>query len=179
MRRPNRTQFPPPSFRDHDEFGLPVLSLLGEACETPEERTKRVRRVRRATFHFYRRIVEHLGEEEAAKLMASFGRRREGREPGSTNPRRDRELLAYYWASFEKAGSEAERAALPRKVAEEVFQAHGVRLGNSADAIEKRLRRLLSKGSRERAIDAKRVLEVARRRPLTEPWPDGDTNSGS
>ena len=179
MHRPNRTLFPPPPFRGYDEFGLPVLSLLTEIWETPDERAKRVRLVRRAAFRFYRRLVEHLGEEEGVKLVASFGRRWEGRQRGSTNLARDGELLARYRACLGKAASKAERATLPRKVAEEMYHAHGARFGSSADAIEKRLRRLLSQGPRERAINAKHALEAARRRPLTEPWPGGDANSDS
>jgi hypothetical protein len=175
MRRPHRKLLPPP-LNDRDEFGLPMLSLLTEVSETPEERAKRVKFVRRAAFHFYRRIVEHLGEEKCAKLFANFGRRREGRQRGSTNPERDGELLARHAHLVQQATSAAGRAAAPRKAAEAVYRDRGARFGNSADALEKRLRRLLSQGPGERATDAKRALEAARRRPLTEPWPGGDRN---
>jgi len=174
MRPPWQPLCPPPPSNDCGES--PVLSALGEALESPEARAKRVRLAKREAFRSYRFVAEHLGEEEAAKLFANFGRRREGRQRGSTNPERDGELLARHAHLVEQATSEAERAAAPRKAAEAVYRDHGARFGNSADALEKRLRRLLGQGPRERATDAKRALEAARRRPLTEPWPGGDRN---
>lgn len=175
MRRPTRLPFAGPPFEPFpatDEFGLPVLSLLSEARETPENRTKRVRSVRRAAFRFYRRIVENLGEDAAAKLFECFSKGVKGRPSGSADPVRDGELWTAYQA-FLKLTRDDDKAALPRLLAQSLYKERGGYFGNSAAAIEKRLRRLITQqqdqGGRLKA--AKKSLEAARRRPLTEPWP--------
>jgi hypothetical protein len=175
VRRPKRLPFagaPFQPFSATDEFGLPVLSLLGEVRETPEKRTKRVRFVRRAAFRFYRRIVEHLGEDAAAKLFECFSKGVKGRPSGSADPVRDGELWTAYQA-FLKLTREEDQAALPRLLAQSLYEERGRYFGNSAAAIEKRLRRLMKQQQdrRGRIKAAKKGLEAARRRPLTEPWP--------
>jgi hypothetical protein len=175
VRKPKRPPFPGPPFQPfpaNDEFGLPALSLLGEAYETPETRTKRVRFVRRAAFRFYRRIVDNLGEDAAARLFKCFSKGVKGRPSGSADPTRDGELWAAYQA-FLKLTREEDQGALPRLLADSLYEERGRYFGNSAAAIEKRLRRLIKQQQdrRGRIKAAKKGVEAARRRPLTEPWP--------
>ena len=180
MHKPKRVPFVglPFPLPTADEFGLPLLSLLAEACETSEERTKRVRLVRRAAFRFYRRIVEHLGEETAARLFEYFSKRGKGRPSGSANPARDGELWTTYQARL-KMTREVDQAALPRILAASLHEERGRYFGNSAAAIEKRLRRLMNQQEdrRGRLKAGKEALEAARRRPLTEGWQEPSPRS--
>jgi hypothetical protein len=149
---------------------------LAEAAETPGERTKRIARVQRVALRFYRTVVEHLGEEEARSLFETFLKRTRGQPSGSRNPIRDGELYEEYLANLGKVTSDPEREALPRVLAEEMSRTRGSYFGNSAVAIEKKLRRILKKQQdpRWRLKAAKDQLEVLRRRPLGEPWGGGE-----
>jgi hypothetical protein len=152
-----------------------MLSLLAEASETPEERTKRVVLVRRVAFRFYRTVVEHLGEEGARELFRGFAARRRGRERGPTDTRRDGELLARVDACLKEATSEAERDALPRLLSEALHKESGDYFGNSPSAIEKHIRGLLKLDRRGGLKAAQKAIEASRRRPLSDPWPGTGT----
>ena len=175
MPQPYRPPPALPPFPTTDAFGLPMLSLLAEASETPEERTKRVVLVRRVAFRFYRTVVEHLGEE-GRELFRGFAARRRGRERGPTDTERDGELLARVDACLKEATSEAERDALPRLLSEALHKESGGCFGNSPSAIEKHIRGLLKLDRRGGLKAAQKAIEASRRRPLSDPWPEPGPN---
>jgi hypothetical protein len=92
--RPNWPQSVPPLPKT-DEFGLRIVSLLGQTLEAPEEKAMRIRRVRRFAFRAYRAVAFHLGDEEARKIFDGFisKARRMGRPGGSSDPSRDEVML--------------------------------------------------------------------------------------
>jgi hypothetical protein len=146
MRRPQWPQGGP-NFPKTDEFGLPSYSLL---LERADEQERRLRLVRRFAFRAYRVVCGHLGEEEARKLFGGFisEPRRMGRPRGPSSPTRARELLARYDQLAAVATSPAERAKLPRKVAESFATGRT----DTAEADEKHLRRLIRQQDRKTAL---------------------------
>jgi len=157
VRRPNWPQSVPPLPKT-DEFGLQIVSLLGQALEAPEEKAMRSRRVRRSAFRAYRAVALHLGDEEAKKIFEGFisKARRMGRPGGSSDPSRDEVMLEVYDA-LATGATEAQREALPRTLGELLEP----EFGNSDEARVKHIRRLLRWRERRRALD------VARYRRLT------------
>ena len=150
--RPNWPQSVPPLPKT-DEFGLRIVSLLGQTLEAPEEKAMRIRRVRRFAFRAYRAVAFHLGDEEARKMFDGFlsKARRMGRPGGSSDPSRDEVMLEVYDA-LAAGATEAEREALPRTLGELLEP----EFGNSAEAREKHIRRLLRwRARRQRLEDAR------------------------
>jgi hypothetical protein len=115
-------------------------------------------------------MIEQLGEDGARRLFEALSKRRRGRPAGSRNPTRDAELYEEYRVRLMRVNSEAEREALPRVLANELYENRRGYFGHSAAAIEKKLRRILEGHSRAPLAAAKDQLEAARRRPLAEPW---------
>jgi hypothetical protein len=111
-------------------------------------------------------------ERMRQELFEVFSKRGRGRPAGSRNPTRDAELYEEYRVRLMTVNSDAEREALPRVLANELHQTRRGYFGNSAAAIEKKLRRILEdqRDPRARLAAAKDQLEAARRRPLAEPW---------
>ena len=122
---------------------------------------QRLRLVRRFAFRAYRAVCRHLGEEEARKLFDGFisPSPREERPRGPHDARRDRELLAEYGRLAAKATTPAERAKLPRRVAESRVRG----LEDTAEADQKHLRRLLHRRERETALLLARNDRLRRR----------------
>jgi Arc/MetJ-type ribon-helix-helix transcriptional regulator len=76
--------------------------------------------------------------------------------------------LEEYDDHLEMAATEVERAKLPREVAELAHDRFPGEFGNSADAIEKLIRRLLKKRERRRSLEAARSRWLTRGRPQTK-----------
>jgi hypothetical protein len=148
MRLPRQMgSLPPPPFGANERFELPIApTFLDEATETAEQHQKRIKALRRTARRFFRALSNRLGDEETRKLFESFFRkRRKGRRPGTSNAERDSALLEEYYDRKRTISSEDELGALPRAIAREAHRRFPGRLGSSADAIEKQLRRLLTK----------------------------------
>lgn len=161
MRRPSWPQLTPPVPKT-DEFGLPLRSHMGQVIFEPaDEREQKLRLVRRFAFRAYRAVCRHLGEEQARKLFAGFisPSPREERPRGPHDARRDRALLAEHGRLAAKATTLAERAKLPRRVAESRVRG----FENTAEADEKQLRRLLHRQERETALLLARSDRLRRR----------------
>jgi hypothetical protein len=160
MRQPQWPQGGP-NFAKTDEFGLRLVSVLGEANEPAGERKKRLKTVRRFAFRAYRAVCRHLGEEEAKRLFAGFlsPSPRQGRPRGPHDARRDRERLAEHERLAAKATTSAERAKLPRRVAESRVRG----LEDTAEADEKHLRRLLQRQEHETTLLLARADRLRRR----------------
>ena len=104
-----------------------------------------------------------LGEETAARLFEYFSKRGEGRPGGSANPARDGELWTTYQARL-KMTREVDQAALPRILAASLHEERGRYFGNSAAAIEKRLRRLMNQQEKTGEDALKRARKRLKRR---------------
>jgi hypothetical protein len=91
----------------------------------------------------------HLGAREARLLFASFGKKPVGRPRKQPFDGRDWWLYKRYCVAIAYFSSGPDptipKESLPRHLAEAVYKARGCAFGSSAAAIEKRLRRLLSK----------------------------------
>jgi hypothetical protein len=178
---------PRPPFPTVDEFGLPSITLLAKACESQDEREKRHRKARVFAFHAYQAVVRQLGGDDARKLFHSIASdpKRKGRKSGSTNPQRDAELLARYDAATQEALTNEDRKAVPRRVAESLAkesreQGTSFWFGNSPDAIEKQLRRLLLRRSQRQKLAKSRQDWLSKDLPKTMlarvPWPSRTPN---
>lgn len=118
---------------------------------TPDEWEKRLRIVRRFALRAYRAVCLHLGEDGARRLfnsLASPDPVRRGRKRGSRDKRRDDELIARYDAAASELTSEVDLKSLPMRLAivlyDESRKSDAPRkFGNSAQAIDKHIRRLL------------------------------------
>ena len=128
-------------------FGLPPLPTEPETATARLKRRALVRRNAELVLSaLFGRLRAHLGEEEARRLFEPPPRN--GR--GVSDPERDRELLDQYDLV---AGTQ--RAAF--LVAARCHAAEPQRFGNSPEAIEKHIRRLVDK--REEREAEKREFE--------------------
>jgi hypothetical protein len=176
MRRPMWPKLTP-TVSKTDEFGLPLTSLLSEALEPADEREKRLRIVRRFALRAYRAVCLHLGEDGARQLfnsLASPAPVRRGRKRGSMDSRRDDELLARYNAAVSELASEADVKSLPMRLAMILYDASRKseapgKLGNSAQAIEKHIRRLLDRRSRLENLERARAQRLREALPPSKP----------
>lgn len=157
MRRPKWPQLIPPPPREVEQFDLPLKSLLSQALESSEQREARLRKVRRTAFQFYRAVCLHLGEEAAKTLFEGFASkaRRMGRPGGSSDRSRDQVMLEVHDA-LTAGATEVERMALPRTLGELL----GPEFGNSAEAREKHIRRLLHQRARRRRLEEARAQRL-------------------
>jgi hypothetical protein len=131
MKMPRRIY--PPLAPSLDIFGLPRLSLLGEACESAQERQRRIAKVADGVTASFHAAVSHLGEEQARKLFAKVVRR-PARGPGKDlAPDRDVRLLKAY----DEANGESIAA-----IAKRIVASYGIELGNTAKAVATQIRKL-------------------------------------
>jgi hypothetical protein len=142
MKMPRRPFYPPVALPP-DIFGLlhhGTLSLESEA-----ETRKRIVTVEKGVEAAFKAAIEHLGEEEARRLFARVLRRPKRGQGKMLAPDRDARLLREY----DDASSKGESvAALARRI----HTAVGGELGNTPDAIETQIRKLLKdRKQRERA----------------------------
>jgi hypothetical protein len=139
MKMPRRRFFPlfPPVAPRPDIFGLHQLSLLGQAGESAADREKRFATIEAGVRGAFKAAVGHLGEDEARRLFVRVLRRpKRGRGKGLALDRNYRLLSA-----FDTAGQNGESIpALARRLR---AGAGGIELGNTADAIEAQIRKLL------------------------------------
>ena len=159
---------PPPS--ETEDFKLPrAPSRLGAmAFETPAQRDRRLRCVRREAYRFFSAVGRHLGDDETNKLFDGFTSKpvRRGAPSGPKDQERDRELLAIYDAFAAKNAM-----ASPAAVAQWLFKKpdRGTRFGSSPDAVERHIRRLLHQRNRRRALEEARWRRRIANRPKSEP----------
>jgi hypothetical protein len=106
MRTPRwPTLTPPPPFREMHEFKLPIAPTF--LCEeTADQEEKRRRFVRQEAFRFYKRVVEHLGEEDTKKLYSVFCSNPRRGSPGGSA---DLELKEWLLAEYDKRCANALR----------------------------------------------------------------------
>jgi hypothetical protein len=94
-------------------------------------------------------LQAHLGDSGARRLFARFSTRRTSRGRGASNPMQDEELLDMYDAAAEET---ANQASVPAQLAARLDESEPGGYGNSAEAIAKRIRRLLKKRRQEAEI---------------------------
>lgn len=136
---------------ERDVFGLPVRPQT----ETPAQRLIREAETRRVAEmllgQIFGRLKNCLSVAEAAKLfhpLATTQPKRKRGEHGERNPEINKELLAIYDWSAEHSN---DLSALPRSLANDLYKTFDRKFGNSAEAIEKQLRRLLGDRAAEMA----------------------------
>lgn len=137
MKMPRRPFFPGTLKPRADIFGLHHMTLLGEACESEADRKKRFATVESGVLAAYKAAVAQLGEDRARELFQRVLRRPKRGNSKSIAPDRDAILIKARDAAFKNGES---IAALSKRL----HTAHGVKLGNSPEAIQTQIRKLVS-----------------------------------
>jgi len=162
MKMPRRPFFPPVGLRP-DIFGLHQLTIAG-AGESDVDRQKRVATIEAGVVASFKAAVGHLGEDEARRLFARVVRRpKRGRGKGLAPDRNYRLLRAYDTAR--QSGESI--AALARRLR---ASEGGIKLGNTADAIEAQIRKLVKERQKREhasAVRARRWRMAMRNEPPT------------
>ena len=129
-------------FKRDPGFGLPIRPACRETYEARAWRKADARwRGEIILVKLFSRLKNNLGNSETARLFEACIKRCVGRgERVSRNPAHDDFLLQ----AFEgQAASTGDRESAPREAAEIIDSIYPGKHGNSATAIEKRIRRLL------------------------------------
>ena len=162
MKMPTRPFYPPLESRP-DIFGLHHLTILGQACESDEQRQQRIAKVQHGVIAAFKAAVSHLGEDQARKLFAKAARKPKRGRGKTLAADRDHRLLAAYDEAVVKNGETV--AVLSRRLRNE-----GIELGNTASAIATQIRELV-KERKERAgaaaFEARRWRMAMRNAPPT------------
>jgi hypothetical protein len=161
MKMPRRPFFPPVASRP-DIFGLHQPTIA--AGESDADTLKRFAKVEAGVVAAFRAAVGHLGEDEARRLFARVVRRpKRGRGKGLA-PDRNYRLLRAYDTAVQNGES---IAALARRLR---AGERGIELGNTADAIEAQIRKLVKERKerdRAAAVQARRWRMAMRNEPPT------------
>ena len=136
MKMPRRPFFPPVAPRP-DIFGLHQLTLAGQAGESAADREKQFATIEAGVRGAFKAAIGHLGEDEARRLFARVLRRPKRGRGKELAPDRNYQLLRAYDTARQNGESVA---ALARRLR---AGAGGIELGNTADAIEAQIRKLL------------------------------------
>lgn len=136
MKMPGRRSFPGMLKPRPDIFGLHHLTILGAACETEADRKKRTATVEAGVLAAFKAAMMHLGEDEARDLFQRVLRRPRRGNSKTVDPNRDAILIKAHETAVENGENVA---ALARRL----HAMHGVRLGNSPQAIETQIRKLV------------------------------------
>lgn len=161
MKMPGRRYFPGTMKPHPDIFGLHHLTILGAACETEADRKKRTSTVEAGVLAAFKAAVAHLGENEARELFQRVLRRPKRGNSKTVDPNRDAILLKARDAAVQNGES---MAALAKRL----HARHGVRLGNSPQAIETQIRKLV-RGRDKRDHEAKKQARYWRMAMRREP----------
>jgi hypothetical protein len=139
---------------DRNRFGLPVSPADHETAQARAYRKAETRwHGELALNELFSRLANNLGKAEAARLFEDCITRFVGdRKRSSSNPARDDFFLQAYEAGVRSAGSDEKALAeVPRKTAKRLYRLQQEEMshvcpgayGNSVEAIEKQIRRLL------------------------------------
>lgn len=151
-----RRPFYPPVVIPPDILGLQHLGLL--TGESEAETRRRIAAVEAGVEAAFKAAVEHLGEEDARRLFARVVRRPKRGQGKGLAPDRDARLLKEYDAAARNGETVA---ALARRL-----HTAGIELGNTADAIETQIRKLVKERNRRQraaAFEARRWRMATRR----------------
>ena len=138
------------------KFGLPIVPSPFLSSKSATERSERLAAVKALVMDVFTLTKAHLGEEEARKLFAKMSHRRKGRRAqDSVNA----ELLGFYDDLVANPSQKAKSA--PRRIAERLDRMGLTKYGNSAEAIIKKVNRLVG-ARRKSEIKALKELEGMR-----------------
>jgi hypothetical protein len=160
MKMPSRPWYPPVKPKP-DIFGLHHLTIIGAACERPEDRAKRVARVEEGVRAAFKAAVHHLGEDAARELFASLLRRgKRGRGTALSADRDERLLRAY-----DEASDDESVASISRRL-----WTHARELGSTPEAIARQMRVLVKARDQRNyraRVEARRLRMALRNAPRT------------
>jgi hypothetical protein len=144
-----------------DRFGLPVPPSGPETARARLWRQAIARRDGELVLReLFCKLKINLGEVEARRLFdrcSKLPRKRQHR--GVSDPARDAKLLDMYDLAAEATDN---KASVPRLIAERLHGSDTGKFGNSVDAIEKHLRRLLKARAKECVKEAEAAAETER-----------------
>jgi hypothetical protein len=136
MKMPRRPFFPGTLKPRPDIFGLHHLTILGAACECEADRKKRFATVEAGVLAAFKAAMSHLGEDQARVLFQRVLRRPKRGNSKTVAPNRDAILMKARDAAVENGESVA---ALSKRL----HATYGIKLGNSAQAIQTQIRKLV------------------------------------
>jgi hypothetical protein len=135
MKMPSRPFFPGTMEPRPDIFGLHHMTIMGEACESKEEKQKRIATVEKGVLAAFKAAVAHLGEDQARQLFKRIPRRtKRGRGKTHINDR-DIQLLRELDASPKGESITA--------LAKRLHTTYPGQLGYSPEAIATQIRKLI------------------------------------
>lgn len=160
MKMPTRPRYPDIKPRP-DIFGLYHVTLIHRACETEAELQQRIAKVEAGVKAAYDPAVHHLGETAARSLFVKMTQAQKRGRGKALAPDRDARLLEAYdtRARGESITSIARR-----------LRAQGTKLGNTAPAIEKQIRKLVKERTEREhkaKVEARRWRMATRNDPPT------------
>lgn len=159
MKMPTRPWFPP--VEPHvDIFGLHHVTILGAACESANERERRIAKVEAGVMAAFQAAVHHLGDEEARELFNRVLRRPKRGAGKAIAANRDALLLS----AFDAAPGQS-IASIARQL-----HAKGKQLGNTPAAIATQIRKLVKDRDQQRKkahVEARRWRMATRNEPPT------------
>jgi hypothetical protein len=135
-----------------DRFGLPFSwSLLGES---EAERGARIAGAEQLIKDAFEAAARHFGHDEARRRFNEIAKKPPRGKQANKEVTAD--LLAHY--DRETSGGTLDKAEAPRRIAEALYENHRSRFGQSATAIERRIRRAIVARQNANAEEEKRVL---------------------
>jgi hypothetical protein len=112
----------------------------------------------------YEIAVIMMGERAVSRFLMVLQKKPRGRPKGSTDPKRDQIVLAFYdWleARPDQLGSRRP----PQWIGQYLHQTHPRQFGNSANAIATKVKRLVKQRAREHALDLEKRRQTERCAP--------------
>jgi hypothetical protein len=158
MKMPTR-QLLPPVKPQTDILGLHHMTLLGAACESADERRRRVAKVEAGVIAVFKAAVHHLGEDAARELFNRAMRRPKRGLGKALAADRDVRLLKAY----DMAAEGESIASIARSL-----HADSKQLGNTAAAIATQIRKLVNarkEHERRARVEARRWRMATRNEP--------------
>jgi hypothetical protein len=131
---------------------------------------------RRTVQDWFTQTVARVGEAKAREYFSEVVKRKGGKPKGTTNARRDTDLLIWYDEFVRLYPSTKHRQMAPRLIGDWVYKTHGRQYGSGAAAITTHLRRLLSRRRLRQSGTGNALSEYTRTGippVLEQPW---DTN---
>jgi hypothetical protein len=150
----NCGKYPFDAMAGRDDFGLPVPPSGPETARARALRKAETRRLGEIILgKLFSRLKSNLGLIEAAKLFEQYSKLVRDRNKAPRNPAHDDFLLQVVEGQGAMTG---DRESAPRLAAERLWAMDRSKYGNSVDAIEKHIRRLLKAPDDPQLRNAKR-----------------------
>jgi hypothetical protein len=145
-----------------DRFGLPIPPSGPETANARRWRKAIARRKAELVLaELFIKLKRNLGEAEAREFFDRYSTPRRLGHRGPSDHKLDARLLDLYDELAERGG---DKASLPRLIAQHFHCTSAGQFGNSAEAIEKKIRRLLKVREKKALVEAETHNEIEKLR---------------